>query len=309
MNWLAPRLTARTATVGLSLYLIVAGLAAQIDDGFTPIGPRFSFPSLGYHQQLQTDFTGFIPSGVPVSTQDQLDPHLADRHYLYLFEDTGGPPDPPTPRSRSILLDVSEPTYPLPSFELYNRAQQYLRRSQWGVRVAADGLILIQRGGRRKVIPPAFYTYLLASSSGIQHALSGSERGLAVDGYSVQRTDMTNHRVPSMAYTIYFHAAGRMRQDLQPVIFKILGNSVDCQGNALGLDWLPTSRWSRGQSYAVRLQPIETFAAAPGTAQFFLALEPAATVERMLAHPPYSCTPLWNRHGRLWDLGTLNVTV
>ncbi len=306
---LRQRVNARTAASLVGVYIVVAALAAQYDDGFTPLGPRFSFPTIGPHQRVQSRFVRLIPSGVPVSTQDQLDPHLADRRYLYLFTDTGGPPSPPTPHAGSILLDAQAPTYPLPSFELHEAAMSYLYRPGWGVRAARDGLILLQHGSRSKRIPPAFYSYMTADPSAIEHRLAASERGVEIEGYRASRTDMTNHRVPSMAYTIYLRATHRLTEDFQPVIFKQLGNSIDCQGNVLGLDWMPTSRWKPGRTYAVRLQPIETFADSPGTERFYLALEPAPQVEHMISTPPYSCASLWGSSGFLLKIGTLDVGV
>jgi uncharacterized membrane protein len=312
---LRSRLTARLAASLLGIYLLIAALAAQYDDGFTPIGPRFSFPSIGAHQKLQNRFVSMIPGGAPVSTQDQLDPHLADRRYLYLFQDMGGLPFPGAPGSAAtppadwILLDVSSPTYPLPSFELHDRAVSDLRRRGWGVRSANDGLILLQHGVSSKHIPPAFYSYMSEPTTAIQHRLSGSEHGLHVVGYSVTQTDLTNHRVPSEAYTIYLRATRRLSRNYQPVIFTRLGSATECSGNTLGLDWLPTVRWQPGKVYAVRFQPIETFADSPGTKRFYLALMLSAPVERRLANPPYSCTALWAAKTRLWPIGLLHAGV
>jgi uncharacterized membrane protein len=306
---LQTRMPSHTAVLLLGAYVLVAALAAQYDDGFTPIGPRFSFPAPGPHQQLQRRFVSMIPAGVPVSTQDDLDPHLADRQSLYLFEDTGGPPPPPTPRAGYLLLDVSAPTYPLQSFQLHDSAVGYLRRPGWGVRAAEDGLILIQKGVVSKRIPGQFYSYMTGAPGRPQHRLSGSEDGVRPAGYSTTETDLTNHRVPSLAYSVYVTVTRRLHRNLQPVIFKRLGSNVDCQMNALGLDWLPTSRWKPGRVYTVRFQPIETFADSPGTARFYLALEPSTLVDRMVARPPYSCAPLWNSRGRTWPLGTLDVSI
>jgi hypothetical protein len=309
LRWMEDRRPSSYAPALLGIYVLVAALAAQVDDGFTPIGPRFSFPALGSHQRIERSFAGLIPAGEPVSTQDQLDPHLTDRHYLYLFEDTGGPPDPPTPHSDRILLDAAGPTYPLPSFEIHDRAMSYLGRPGWGVRAAQDGLILLQRGAYSPRIPRRFFSFLAGRPEDIEHRLKGAVDGLSIQGYSVTKTDMANHRVPSLQYTVFLRPTRPIAHDLQPVIFTRLGAATDCQGNVLGLDWLPTSKWHPGRLYAVRLQSIETFANSPGRKRFYLALEPAPTVERMLAAAPYSCTPLWKGNVRVWPLGFEDVTV
>jgi hypothetical protein len=183
-----------------------------------------------------------------------------------------------------------------------------LRRPGWGVRAADDGLILIQRGARSKRVPSRFYSYMSGDSSAIQHPLSVFAGGIRVEGYSVHVTDMTNHRVPSQAYTIYLRATRHLSTNIQPVIFTRLGGRADCDGKALGLDWFPTSRWKPGRTYAVRFQPIETFADSPGTEQFYLALQPTARIEREWTKS-YSCTPLWTPRTRTWSLGVLHVGV
>jgi hypothetical protein len=314
LSWLERHTASRNAATLLGVYLAVAALAAQYADGFTPIGSRFSFPSVGSHQQIQSRFVAMVPSGAPVSTQDQLAPHLADRTYLYLFADTGGlpsptsPPSDTTPRADWILLDVTAPTYPLPSFQVHDDAVNLLHRPGWGVRAADDGLILIQRGARSKRIPASFYSYMSPGASAIQHPMSASEGGLRVQGYSVQRTDMTNHRAPSQAYTIYLRATRHLSRSLQPVIFTRLGKTADCDGKTLGLDWFPTTRWKPGRTYAVRLQPIETFANSPGTERFYLALVPSNRVKQEWT-ASYSCTRLWTARTRTWPLGVLHVGV
>src|SRR5207302_11378055 len=108
-NWLHPR----WAVLNIGAYVLFQALWSQQADGFTPIGSAYQWPSIGAHQRLIDRFVSMVPSSAPVSTQDQIDPHLSSRQYLYLFEDTGRIPPGPPP-ANYVLLDVSAPTYPLP---------------------------------------------------------------------------------------------------------------------------------------------------------------------------------------------------
>src|SRR5579872_5167365 len=101
-----------------------------------------------------------IPSCVAVSTQDQLDMHLSDRHYVYLFQDTGR--IPPLVPADYVLLDATAPTYPYPSYQVHDIAMKWINTLGWGVAAAEDGLILIKRGARSRSIPSSFYSFALA---------------------------------------------------------------------------------------------------------------------------------------------------
>src|SRR5579884_2897491 len=184
-RWLLDRLSgvaaARTLSVVLGIYLASAAVVAQLDDGFTPLGPRFAFPAVTAHDRVAARFVDMIPAGVPVSTQDQLDPHLSDRQDTYLFPDMGGPPAPDVPRATRILLDVSAPTIQYQPSQIHQIAMQYLQRPGWGVAAADDGLILIEKGAPSKRIPARFYRFMQANRNAIQHRLHGVEHdGLQV---------------------------------------------------------------------------------------------------------------------------------
>lgn len=297
-RWLPVRLTVTLAAV----YVLGMALWNQHLNGFTPLGAAYQLPAIGAHQRIEARFVAMIPRRVPVSTQDVLDPHLSSRHYLYLFEDTGTIP-PPLPAAHSILLDASGPTYPLPSYQLHDRAKSRLA-GNWGVVAADDGLILLRQGVRNTHIPARFYRYAYAGHTAIAHRLHLVAHGVEVAGYNVQHADLANHRIPNLDYTIYIRPLRRLSANMQPVIFERMGSqimSIDCQ--PLGLDWLPASRWRPGQTYAVRMQSIETDWATPGRAQLFVEILPFSPVD-----PLHQCTPaLWQRHGRLASIGSLDI--
>lgn len=294
----------RTSAALVAAYVLGMAFWNQHLNGYTPAGAFYQTPTIGPHQHVEARFVSMIPRGVPVSTQDVLDPHLSDRHYLYLFEDTGTLPPPPLlPAAQYILLDASGPTYPLQSYELHDKAMSYLRQPGWGVAAADDGLIILHKGTRNKHIPSSFYSYVDADHAVIIHPLHLKSHGLAVVGYDVRRADLANHRIPNLDYTIYVRPLHRILANEQPVIFERARNrlvSIDCQ--PLGLAWFPTSRWQPDNTYAIRMQPIETDWATPGTVHLEVEILPSTPIN------PARCTPtLWQHHSPLAPIGNLNV--
>ncbi|HZU11596.1 MAG TPA: DUF2079 domain-containing protein [Chloroflexota bacterium] len=282
--------------------LLLAGMIWQQHvDGFTPLGPRFQTAPIGPHQMLQRRFVALVPAGAAVSTSDTLDPHLSSRRWLYLYPLLGTGATPGEGRlapARDILLDVTSPVYPIPPDQQYSAAVQQIHHSGWGIVAARDGLILIARGAHAKHIPRAFYSFLHAGGRP-PHAVSGAAHGLAVTGYSRAATDLANHRIPSYAYTIDLRPS-RHVSNLQPVLYEMIdGRLHGCDPFPLGLSWLPTSRWTPGHTYAVRMQPFETqWNGPPRTIDMVLSLQPV----RRETDP---CTTFWSHRSRLWPVGTV----
>jgi hypothetical protein len=132
---------------------------------------------------------------------------------------------------------------------------------------------------------------------------------LAVLGYSVQRTDLANHRIPDLAYTIFFRASGQTVVNQEPIVYETMDhNLVGCASQPLGLAWFPTSRWTPGTSYQVRLPPLETNWNIPGSVRFQFEVRPVAPE---VNHQPPSCAYLWQqhlqRHTHLWGAGSMSL--
>jgi uncharacterized membrane protein len=297
---LRPWLSPFGASVAVAIWVL--GLAGwnQYTSGFTPVGSAYQAPAGSSHQKIADTFVSMIPGDVPVSTQDQLDPHLSSRHYVYLFEDIGGGA---VPQADYVLLDASAPTYPLPSYQLHEKAMNLLQSPGWGVAAANDGLILLEHGAGSSSITPAFYTYMMAGSDKGSSPLSGSAGGLDVLGYSRERADLPNHHIPNLAYTFYFRPSQPVVADLEPVVYEMMGGQLmGCVKDPLGLAWLPSSQWIPGQTYRVQMDTLETNWNVPGTAALSMELLPMSAGD-----PSVSCGQLWARHGRLWDVGTLDI--
>lgn len=295
------RLDPRRASLLVGAYLAVAGLAYQRADGFTPLGARFRPPVMTAHARVQQRFVGMIPAGVPVSTQDQLDPALSSRAWLYLFEDLGGRTLPGAPNARYVLLDASRPTYPLPSYQLYDRAVALLRRG-WHVQAAGDGLILLRPGPGPRTPPPSFYRFARASGPPPARRLDLAYGGIRVVGAGRVDQMQPNHSIPEVQYRLFMRRVASNRRAVEPVVFETVGERmIACSADALGLPWFPTPRWDRGTTYAFTMSPIETRWNQPGTARFWVELTPA------LPHDPMQrdCSRLWSRRGQLAPIGDL----
>ncbi len=298
-RWIRPH----SAGIAVALYVLGMAIWNQHLNGFTPLGAYYQLPTIGRHQTIEARFVAMIPPAAAVSTQDELDPHLSSRRYLYLFEDTGRIPPPPLlPQAHSILLDAAGPTYPLQSFELHDLVQPYIRRAGWGIRAADDGLILVQRGATSKRIPNSFYSYLNADHLSIRHRLDLVSHGLELAGYDMRRSDLASHRIPTENFTFYLKPLQTIASNLQPVVFERMGRHlIATQCQPLGLSWLPTTQWRVGHTYQVRMEPIETDWATPGKATFYVELLPNSPVQTA------RCGSLWAHHGKLARTGSLTI--
>jgi uncharacterized membrane protein len=295
------------ATGILGAYVLAQALWSQHANGFTPLGSAYQRPVVGAHQRLADQLVAKIPDSIAVSTQDQLDPHLSSRHDLYLFRDLGG--DSGVPPAYTVLLDVSAPTYPLPSNQLHDVAQSLLRRG-WGIAAADDGLILLETGLTERTPPAAFYHYAQADGIRPANPLHAHIRRFQIVGYSRDETDLPNHAVPNLAYTFYLHPTARPVHDVEPVVYETMdGKLINCASHPLGLDWYPTTRWKAGHTYAVRMDPIETNWNVPGTAHLSMELMPmsAENLKPQAKPARMPCQILWQRHGKLLPVGTLDV--
>jgi hypothetical protein len=77
---------------------------------------------------------------------------------------------------------------------------------------------------------------------------------------------------------------------------------VACAHVPLGLAWLPTTRWTAGRKYVVRMDPMETQWSSPATAHLILSLQPVP------AAPFPACSQLWTQRGTLLPAGTLPIS-
>jgi hypothetical protein len=100
-----------------------------------------------------------------------------------------------------------------------------------------------------------------------------------------------------------------LQVDEEPIVYETMGsNLVGCASQPLGLAWLPTSRWTPGTTYQVRLPPLETNWNTPGTLNFRIEVRPVPADVNGQAP---SCAYLWQqhllRHTRLWKAESMGL--
>ncbi|MGI8968806.1 MAG: DUF2079 domain-containing protein [Chloroflexota bacterium] len=296
----------RVAAILVAVYLVAQALWSHHLNGFTPAGASFQRPSIGAHQQLINRFVAMVPPGVPVATQDQIDPHLSSRHYLYLFGDTGRTGSGVQP-ANYVLLDVSAPTYAYPSYQLHDDAEKLLQHG-WGVAAADDGLILIHQGISGGTPPRAFYSYMDADHTHIPNQLQNTSLQVDIRGYGVAHTDLPNHTIPNLAYTFYLRPLRRLSSDVEPVVYETQGGRLlNCVAHPLGLAWYPSTRWSPRHTYAVRLDTLETVSNDPGSVRLWMEMIPTPTSTQERVWGQTFCQTLWTRRGHLVNVGSMDL--
>ncbi len=135
--------------------LLVGGVTAQVQSGFTPLRAAMGPPAITPHARLAQQLLDLIPPQAAVSAQQGLGPHLGERSQIYLFPDLGY-----HQQAQYVALDLTDDSFPESPVDVYNQAQQMLTSGHWGVRFADDGLLLLQRGVAQKTIPPAFFSFI-----------------------------------------------------------------------------------------------------------------------------------------------------
>ncbi len=240
--------------------------------GYTPIGGEFVWHEVTPHQRLLARLTAQIPREVPVMTTSTLFPHISHRRVVYRFGQLPVPPD-----TQFILLDVSQArTNPVDYVRHYRDALA----QGFGIRDAADGYILLQRGLARRDLPDEFFDFLRARTPP-QHRLEiDFEDKLRFLGYDVAQDDW--QRVYLRLY--WTRLAG---MDNNFAIFPFYPDEngaprADAQLPDLMFPfWYPTLKWKEGEVIVVETIPIEVgarakiglgvfFGATWDTAEFYL---------------------------------------
>ncbi|MBI3536885.1 MAG: DUF2079 domain-containing protein, partial [Chloroflexi bacterium] len=145
-------------TLALALGFLIA-FGYHLFAGYTPIGGEFFWTPTTAHQQLLARFLSQIPRDAPVTTTATLFPHLSHRRVLYRF--------PLVNDAQFVLLDVSQAAITNPiDYAVNYRA---IVKQGFGIRDAADGYILLERGRAQKELPDAFYDFARARGAEPQY--------------------------------------------------------------------------------------------------------------------------------------------
>ena len=242
----------------LAIALLYHGMA-----GYTPLGGEFFWPELTPHDALLARFLNEIPPDAPVSTTASLFPHLSHRRVLYRFEQL-----PVTPDTQYVLLDVSQVTSLPVDFRV-----KYLDtlKEGFGVKDAADGYILLERGLTQTELPDEFYSFLRAGgATPQQQVIVDFGNKIRFLGYDVRQDDWGRvylrtywTRLPTMEdnnyalFPFYPDANGAPRTDAPVPDLAIHF-------------WYPTMKWKPGEVIIADTVPVDVGARARiGVGVFF----------------------------------------
>ncbi len=227
--------------------VLVCALVYQVAEGFTPIGGEFrrspsqGWPQVTAHQRLLARFIGHISANAAVSTTPALYPHLSHRRYIYLFPTIG--------EADYVLVDVAGTTDMHPN-DVKAHLEQLIASGEFGVIDAADGYVLLARGGPASAIglPDAFFSFARAQRAP-QYPLDvafGSQVRLL--GYDI----VDNPKWRLTRFRFYWQTD----QQLSPgttVGFQVLTPAGDVVDDAAlrpmpALLWYPPEHWQPGET-------------------------------------------------------------
>lgn len=243
-SWLTPTLC------GL---VMVASLVDSRVYGFTPLADGYLVPSAGAHQQLENQALSLIPPQSVVAAADEIEPHLADRRWVYVLPTTHPRNGP---RAGYLMLDASVPSLPVTPRRLHALARVSMRHG-YGIRSAADGILLLQYGKYARTLPTAFYSFIFRVSAHTQPlgARWGPLRLTAVVVHP--RIGATNRSRPAIALETYWRAStplparARIAFHLSPTYtgrHPPYSTAWTTDTDSPTWDWLPLPAWSTGKS-------------------------------------------------------------
>jgi hypothetical protein len=238
-------LNANLVTAGLAVWLGVAALANQHFNGFSPLATGYSTPAITAHDRLGQRLLQLIPAGAPVSSMDQLNPHLGDRAKSYLFPDVGD--------AEYVALDVTTNVNPGTPVEQYAATTRLLQSRQWEILAADDGYLILHRVSTRlrsvPRIPSSFYTFTLSADNASTRPIAKFGPDLELVGVGVIRREQVSLRVPDAI----LQTTWRVLRPL-PAGTSLIELLVGTRGKVdnhftdrLTTDWLPMAKWQPGQ--------------------------------------------------------------
>lgn len=244
----------RVATL-LSLWVLTWTLGYHYYRGFTPLAEGFAWPDVSPHDRRLAQIAQHIPPQASLSAQSNLNPHFSQRPRINLF--------PYSLATDYVLLDAATFTINKDNFlswvrdEVVNKA---VAGGEFGVALADDGYILLQRGAPARPLPAQFYTFLFAEAPTPMYALTADflapETGEAV--LRLHGFDVYGRRGEERQYVVYLEALQPPAADYQIALYQI-----DAAGAVVGatteppaaLVWFPTSRWPTGRIVRVVIDP------------------------------------------------------
>ncbi len=278
-GWLARRAQgsrlSRALLPLLTLLVLGTSLLYHRGHGYTPLaaGYRDLWPAVTAHDRLGEEMAGEIPTGAAVAALPRLNPHVSQRERLLVIEglDSEGLPAPLENVDGAwsadlAWLDVTN-SWPLHPNDLRRGVQQMLAAG-WGVERAADGWLLLRRGGAEKELPDAFYDFSRAPGAGPEFpfllqfflpgedASSGSQPALECLGLDLS----ADERQGTHSLAVYCRALRPLPPGLRlyPFYFDdATGQIVEdtSQRPMVEAVWYPPESWQPGEVVVMRTLP------------------------------------------------------
>jgi uncharacterized membrane protein len=229
--------------------------------GFTPLSRGYIIPSAGAHQTLENRIVAGIPPGDVVAAADEIEPHLADRRWIYLLP-TVHPRN--GPEVQTIVLDASIPSSPTRQRTLHSAALTALRHG-FSVASARDGILVLRRAAGPKRLPHKFFSFIFAPATHVQieHAVWGP---LALTGAIVHPRDgLVNRARPAIGVETYWRASRGLPAGVR-IVFRLspVYSGPHPPASAQWLeetdsptwDWLPLTSWPAGRTIRAASVPL-----------------------------------------------------
>jgi uncharacterized membrane protein len=224
--------------------LVISGIHHQ-RMGISPVSRDYNPPRVTPHHRLAAEFLKLIPPNASVSAQSNLYPHLSQREQAYFF--------PAVNDAEFIFLDVTSTSYPLTVKGLYLNTQHLLRSEEYGVRIAEDGYLLLERG-----MPPllsgelddAFYTFIRPEPAP-SHALQVRfGEGLELVGYDCETLNLVQAQHLVCTIRTCWRALRPLELNYQfPVFFTRADGAIVFahDGGTPTSWWYPPYEWQAGE--------------------------------------------------------------
>jgi hypothetical protein len=242
-----PRLRPYAATL-IGLMLLAAALVWQLFYGFSPLALNPPGWDITPHDRLAQRFIAQIPPAAPIAAQGKLYPHLSNRRIAYQLPDVN--------QADYVFFDVTTGTWPVHPNDIWALAQDLLRSGEYGVRDAADGYLLLQRGLPAGPIPNAFYDFARAPQANPQFPAAvdfgNTVRLLGFDLLDDPRSGET-------AVRLYWQVLAPVDRHtrLYPFFVDAQGRVVETteQRPLLAQLWYPPALWQPGEILATETMP------------------------------------------------------
>lgn len=262
-RWLHRRYAPRPIPqTGRLFHLVIGGLilAASLlyhaQYGYLPGGGQYrGWEEITAHHRRAEAVFAQIPPDASLSAHDRLNPHVAERETVYIFDRGVEAVD-------YILLDVTEDSWPLHPVELRHRVDGFLA-GEFGLVEAVDGYLLLKRdptGSLERTLPDPFFDFgRVDEPEQFRPAFPASvtfDNKLQLIGYDLT-LGAHEHFLPVIV--LYWRAIQPLEQDyrLWPFVLDREGHLIEdtAERPLVATLWYPTSRWQPDEIIITRTLP------------------------------------------------------